>query len=102
MGRGIAQWAVTAGLADEPLFSGDGNRPVHVPGDPPDAQELRGVLGEAGVVPGTGTGPADNSLVLVPVGGTTVAAAVAQAGRPAARTPGVDPLSLPTRAGSCP
>lgn len=79
------------------MATGDGNRPVHVPGDTPDAQELRGVLGEAGVVLDRGTGPADDSVVLVPVWGTTVAASVAEAGLPAARTLRVDPLSLPTR-----
>ncbi|MFD9290411.1 3-hydroxyacyl-CoA dehydrogenase [Streptomyces sp. NPDC060030] len=76
--------------APEPPVTGDAGRPVFVAGA--EGDELRSALGAAGAVVGTGTGPSEDALVLVPVWGTTVASAVASLGLPAARTFGVDPL----------
>ncbi|MEU0136231.1 3-hydroxyacyl-CoA dehydrogenase [Streptomyces sp. NPDC006296] len=76
--------------APEAPVTGDPGRPVFVAGT--EGDELRSALGVAGAVIETGTGPSAEALVLVPVWGTTVAAAVAAAGLPAARTFGVDPL----------
>ncbi|MFE7365154.1 3-hydroxyacyl-CoA dehydrogenase [[Kitasatospora] papulosa] len=76
--------------APEPPVTGDAGRPVFVAG--PEGDELRTALSSAGVTVESGTAPSEGALVLVPVWGTTVAAAVAWLGLPAARTFGVDPL----------
>ncbi|MER5680140.1 3-hydroxyacyl-CoA dehydrogenase [Streptomyces sp. NPDC000971] len=76
--------------APEPPVTGDAGRPVFVAG--PEGDELRTALSSAGVTVESGTAPSEGALVLVPVWGTTVAAAVASLGLPAARTFGVDPL----------
>ncbi|MEU9260056.1 3-hydroxyacyl-CoA dehydrogenase [[Kitasatospora] papulosa] len=76
--------------APEPPVTGDAGRPVFVAGEEGDA--LRGELTAAGVTVESGTAPSESALVLVPVWGTTVAAAVTSLGLPAARTFGVDPL----------
>ncbi|MFF5900536.1 3-hydroxyacyl-CoA dehydrogenase [Streptomyces argenteolus] len=77
--------------APEPPVTGDADRPVFVVAGE-GAEELRSALGAAGATVETGTGPSGGAVVLVPVWGTTVAAAVASLGLPAARTFGVDPL----------
>ncbi|MFG2539835.1 3-hydroxyacyl-CoA dehydrogenase [Streptomyces sp. NPDC048511] len=84
--------------APEPPVTGDADRPVFVADGPDgayaqDAAALRAALTAAGATVGTGPAPTDGALVLVPVWGTTVAAAVASAGLPADRTFGVDPLA---------
>ncbi|MEU8351573.1 3-hydroxyacyl-CoA dehydrogenase [Streptomyces sp. NPDC048845] len=84
------------GTPAEPPFDGDPARPVHVPGHGPDAAELRRALAAADAVTDPGTAPSEDAVVLVPVWGGTVAAAVAGHGLPARRTLGVDPLSLGT------
>ncbi|MFJ3103998.1 3-hydroxyacyl-CoA dehydrogenase [Streptomyces sp. NPDC086835] len=97
-GRGFYDYGPDApGTPAEPPVTGDAARPVHVPGDAPDAQEVRRVLRAAGAVLDEGVRPGDRAVVLVPVWGTTVAAAVAELGLPGGRTLGVDPLSLETR-----
>ena len=80
--------------APEPPVTGDANRPVYVVGDAADsgAAELRAGLAAAGATVETGADPSADALVLVPVWGTTVAAAVAAYRLPAGRTFGVDPL----------
>ncbi|MFE9724154.1 3-hydroxyacyl-CoA dehydrogenase [Streptomyces sp. NPDC005794] len=83
--------------APEPPVTGDADRPVFVAGGENagyagDAAELRTALAAAGATVESGTRPSGRALVLVPVWGTTVAAAVASLGLPAARTFGVDPL----------
>ncbi|MET7855902.1 3-hydroxyacyl-CoA dehydrogenase [Streptomyces sp. NPDC005318] len=80
--------------AAEPPVTGNADRPVHVVGDAAnfDAAALRETLSAAGAAVERGTGPSADALVLVPVWGTTVAAAVAAHGLPAGRTFGVDPL----------
>ncbi|MFI5664810.1 3-hydroxyacyl-CoA dehydrogenase [Streptomyces sp. NPDC051684] len=77
--------------AEEPV-TGDADRPVHVPGDDEDSRSLREALTAAGARVETSPSPA--AVVLVPVWGTGVADAVAARGLPAARTFGVDPLSV--------
>ncbi|MET9594938.1 3-hydroxyacyl-CoA dehydrogenase [Streptomyces sp. NPDC006516] len=77
--------------APEPPVTGDPDRPVFVVAGE-GAEELRNALDAAGATVESGTGPSGDALVLVPVWGTTVAAAVASLGLPAARTFGVDPL----------
>ncbi|MFD5137394.1 3-hydroxyacyl-CoA dehydrogenase [Streptomyces sp. NPDC058378] len=81
--------------APEPPVTGDADRPVFVADGvyAQDAAALRAALSAAGATVGTGPAPTDGALVLVPVWGTTVAAAVASAGLPADRTFGVDPLA---------
>lgn len=97
-GRGFYDYGPAAPAAPaEPSVTGDAERPVHVVGDGPDAVELRRVLEAAGAVLDPGARPSDTAVVLVPVWGGTVAAAVAEHGLPAARTLGVDPLSYATR-----
>ncbi|WP_306319796.1 MULTISPECIES: 3-hydroxyacyl-CoA dehydrogenase [unclassified Streptomyces] len=80
------------GPAEEAPVAGDAGRPVFVAGD--------GALGEAlrasGATVEDGEHPSADALVLVPVWGTTVAAAVAAQGLPAERAFGVDPLSVTT------
>ncbi|MFE4450379.1 3-hydroxyacyl-CoA dehydrogenase [Streptomyces sp. NPDC056796] len=80
--------------APEPPVTGDADRPVFVAGGGHEeyAAELRSALAAAGASVASGPAPADGALVLVPVWGTTVSAAVAAQGLPAARTFGVDPL----------
>ncbi|MGV9699393.1 3-hydroxyacyl-CoA dehydrogenase [Streptomyces sp. NPDC003470] len=93
-GRGFHTYGSAAPAAEpEPAPTGNATRPVHVPGDSDDAAALRDALTASGATPAPLTGDA---LVLVPVWGTSVAAAVAELGLPAARTLGVDPLSLGT------
>ncbi|MEU0302487.1 3-hydroxyacyl-CoA dehydrogenase [Streptomyces sp. NPDC006175] len=78
--------------APEAPVTGDADRPVFVAGGE-GAEGLRTALSEAGAAVESGAGPSDRALVLVPVWGTTVAAAVASLGLPAARAFGVDPLA---------
>ncbi|MEU8708741.1 3-hydroxyacyl-CoA dehydrogenase [Streptomyces sp. NPDC048565] len=83
--------------APEPPVTGDADRPVFVAGGAyaqgaPYAAELRAALTAAGATVDSGAEPSGGAVVLVPVWGTTVAAAVASLGLPAARTFGVDPL----------
>ncbi|QKW03114.1 3-hydroxyacyl-CoA dehydrogenase [Streptomyces sp. NA02536] len=93
-GRGFYSYGSAAPETEpEPAVTGDAARPVHVPGDGGDAAALRDALTASGAAPGPLTGDA---LVLVPVWGTSVAAAVAERGLPADRTFGVDPLCLGT------
>ncbi|MFE4213463.1 3-hydroxyacyl-CoA dehydrogenase [Streptomyces sp. NPDC056844] len=85
-------------VAPEPPVTGNADRPVFVADGPDgadaqDAAALRAALAAAGATVGTGPAPTGGALVLVPVWGTTVAAAVASAGLPADRTFGVDPLA---------
>ncbi|SCK37285.1 3-hydroxyacyl-CoA dehydrogenase [Streptomyces sp. WMMB 322] len=85
-----------------PPAGGDASRAVEVAGEGPDADAVRALLGSAearrsGRAAGTeGGGPAAGPLLLVPTWGGTVAGAVAEHGLPAARTLGIDPLSLGT------
>ncbi|WP_329044790.1 3-hydroxyacyl-CoA dehydrogenase [Streptomyces sp. NBC_01422] len=81
--------------APEPPVTGDADRPVFVADGAyaQDAVALRAALTAAGVTAGIGPAPTEGALVMVPVWGTTVAAAVASAGLPADRTFGVDPLA---------
>ncbi|MDX3428060.1 3-hydroxyacyl-CoA dehydrogenase [Streptomyces sp. ME01-18a] len=81
--------------APEPPVTGDADRPVFVADGAyaQDAVALRAALTAAGATVGTGPAPTEGALVMVPVWGTTVAAAVASAGLPADRTFGVDPLA---------
>ncbi|WP_329041533.1 3-hydroxyacyl-CoA dehydrogenase [Streptomyces sp. NBC_00178] len=76
--------------APEPPVTGDADRTVFVAGE--DGEALRAALGAAGATVGSGFAPSADAVVLVPVWGTTVAAAVASLGLPADRTFGVDPL----------
>jgi 3-hydroxybutyryl-CoA dehydrogenase len=94
-GRGFYEYGpgTTATPAEQPI-TGDAGRPVWIAGEGADAEALRGAL--AGAVPESGDRPSDAAVVLVPTWGTTVAATVAACDLPAARTFGVDPLSLPT------
>lgn len=93
-GRGFYTYGSAAPATEpEPAPTGDASRPVHVPGDSGDAAALRDALTASGATPGPLT---EDALVLVPVWGTSVAAAVAALGLPATRTFGVDPLSLGT------
>lgn len=80
--------------APEPPVTGDADRPVYVVGDAADfdAATLREALAAAGATVETGAEPSSDALVLVPVWGTTVAAAVGAYRLPAGRTFGVDPL----------
>ncbi|MGW0791168.1 3-hydroxyacyl-CoA dehydrogenase [Streptomyces sp. NPDC002911] len=77
--------------APEAPVTGDSDRPVFVAGGE-DAACLRTALTAAGTTVENGPSPTDAAVVLVPVWGTTVAAAVASLGLPAPRTFGVDPL----------
>ncbi|MFE9366919.1 3-hydroxyacyl-CoA dehydrogenase [Streptomyces sp. NPDC006978] len=81
--------------APEPPVTGDADRPVFVADGAyaQDAVALRAALTAAGAMVGTGPAPTEGALVMVPVWGTTVAAAVTSAGLPADRTFGVDPLA---------
>ncbi|MGW1814802.1 3-hydroxyacyl-CoA dehydrogenase [Streptomyces sp. NPDC002125] len=76
--------------APEAPVTGDADRPVFVAGGEGDA--LRSALSTAGATVESGPGPSEAAVVLVPVWGTTAAAAVAALGLPASRTFGVDPL----------
>ncbi|MCT2545542.1 3-hydroxyacyl-CoA dehydrogenase NAD-binding domain-containing protein, partial [Streptomyces atratus] len=95
-GRGWYAYGPEAPVpAPEPPVAGDADRPVFVhgaEGQDRDAAALRTALTAAGAVVETGDGPSADALVLVPVWGTTVAAAVAGHGLPAGRAFGVDPL----------
>ncbi|MFD4690412.1 3-hydroxyacyl-CoA dehydrogenase [Streptomyces sp. NPDC058463] len=61
------------------------------------ADALRAALTAAGATVESGSAPSADAVVLVPVWGTTVAAAVASLGLPAGRTFGVDPLPAARR-----
>ncbi|MFE7748507.1 3-hydroxyacyl-CoA dehydrogenase [Streptomyces sp. NPDC057428] len=74
----------------EPPVTGDADRPVFVAGE--DGEALRSALTAAGATVEDGFAPSAEAVVLVPVWGTTVAAAVASLGLPAERTFGADPL----------
>ncbi|MFB8026236.1 MULTISPECIES: 3-hydroxyacyl-CoA dehydrogenase [unclassified Streptomyces] len=76
--------------APEAPVTGDSGRPVFVTGE--GREGLRDALSAAGATVEDGPEPSEAAVVLVPVWGTTVAAAVASLGLPAARTFGVDPL----------
>ncbi|MFJ8867942.1 3-hydroxyacyl-CoA dehydrogenase [Streptomyces sp. NPDC102473] len=76
--------------ATEPPVTGDSGRPVFVAGAA--GEELRDALTAAGAAVESGPEPSERAVVLVPVWGATVAAAVSSLGLPAARTFGVDPL----------
>lgn len=80
--------------AAEAPVTGDADRPVFVvdTGTASDDGVLRAALAAAGADVESGPGPSADAVVLVPVWGTTVAAAVASLGLPAGRTFGVDPL----------
>ncbi|WP_406144915.1 3-hydroxyacyl-CoA dehydrogenase [Streptomyces sp. NBC_01012] len=81
--------------APEPPVTGDADRPVFIAGGAyaQGAAALRAALAAAGATVETGPAPTEGALVLAPVWGTTVAAAVASVGLPADRTFGVDPLA---------
>ncbi|MFD7292099.1 3-hydroxyacyl-CoA dehydrogenase [Streptomyces sp. NPDC059897] len=79
--------------ATEAPMTGNADRPVFVAGDD---TALREALTASGTTVETGEKPSADAVVLVPVWGTTVADAVAAQELPAARTFGVDPLSVPT------
>ncbi|MFJ9173556.1 3-hydroxyacyl-CoA dehydrogenase [Streptomyces sp. NPDC102360] len=81
------------GSATEAPVTGNADRPVFVAGDD---TALRDTLTVTGATVETSEQPSADALVLVPVWGTTVADAVAAHGLPAARTFGVDPLSVAT------
>ncbi|WP_327113132.1 3-hydroxyacyl-CoA dehydrogenase [Streptomyces sp. NBC_01341] len=74
----------------EPPVTGDADRPVFVAGE--DGEALRSALSAAGATVESGFAPSAEAVVLVPVWGTTVAAAVASLGLPAERAFGADPL----------
>ncbi|MER5552402.1 3-hydroxyacyl-CoA dehydrogenase [Streptomyces sp. NPDC002793] len=78
----------------EPPVTGDADRAVFVAGGEyaEDSAGLRTMLADAGATVESGPAPTGAALVLVPTWGTTVAAAVASLGLPAARTFGIDPL----------
>ncbi|MFE5241694.1 MULTISPECIES: 3-hydroxyacyl-CoA dehydrogenase [unclassified Streptomyces] len=76
--------------APEAPVTGDADRPVFVAGG--EGEELRSALSAAGATVESGPEPSEGAVVLVPVWGTTAAAAVAALGLPASRTFGVDPL----------
>ncbi|MFF3492060.1 3-hydroxyacyl-CoA dehydrogenase [Streptomyces sp. NPDC002795] len=82
-----------SGSPEEPV-TGDAGRPVHVAGEGGDVQALRDALTTAGASVEHDSRPSAEAIALVPVWGTTVADAVAAHGLPAARTFGVDPLSV--------
>ncbi|MFD9499126.1 3-hydroxyacyl-CoA dehydrogenase [Streptomyces sp. NPDC060035] len=95
--------APVTGDADRPVFvvdtgtasgtgAGSGAGAASGTGAESDAGVLRAALAAAGADVESGPGPSADSIVLVPVWGTTVAAAVASLGLPAGRTFGVDPL----------
>lgn len=87
--------AAPAPAAEAPV-TGDADRPVFVvdtgTGAVSGADALRAALTAAGAAVESGSAPSADAVVLVPVWGTTVAAAVASLGLPAGRTFGVDPL----------
>ncbi|MEU1125890.1 3-hydroxyacyl-CoA dehydrogenase [Streptomyces sp. NPDC005899] len=78
-----------AGTREAPV-TGDAGRPVFVAGEADGG--LRDALAASGAAVESGAAPSGAALVLVPVWGTTVAAAVAAREFPAGRTFGVDPL----------
>lgn len=89
-GRGWFTYGPEAPRLEEPAVHGDADRPVWT-----EEVAVREALARDGVI--AAVGPAERAVVLVTTWGTTVAAAVAERGLPAARTFGVDPLSLPTK-----
>ncbi|MFJ8927749.1 3-hydroxyacyl-CoA dehydrogenase [Streptomyces sp. NPDC102364] len=93
-GRGWYAYGPEASDSPEEPVSGDAGRPVHVVGEGEDARALRDALTAAGASVENDGHPSAEALVLVPVWGTTVADAIAAHELPAARTFGVDPLSM--------
>ncbi|MFI5793464.1 3-hydroxyacyl-CoA dehydrogenase [Streptomyces sp. NPDC051677] len=94
-GRGFYSYGADASAAPgEPSVDGDAARPVYIPGTGPEADALRDALHREGA--SVEAELSERAVVLVPTWGTTVAATVADEGLPAARTLGVDPLSLNT------
>lgn len=86
-----------SGPAPESAVTGDAERPVFlVPGGRPETaayeEALAGSLEAAGVRVERGAGPSGRAVVLVPVWGTPVSAAVAAGGWPRERTFGVEVL----------
>ncbi|WP_069169468.1 3-hydroxyacyl-CoA dehydrogenase [Streptomyces griseus] len=91
-GRGwFAYGSEAPGPAAEAPVTGDADRPVFVTGG---GEGLREALTATGASVESGGHPSPTALVLVPVWGTTAAAAVAAQGLPAGRTFGVDPLPV--------
>ncbi|MBK1782981.1 3-hydroxyacyl-CoA dehydrogenase [Prauserella cavernicola] len=90
-GRGWFDHAEGARPPAEAPVTGDPDRPVWTPDD-----TVRTALAADGATVEDAARPSADAVVLVPTWGTTVAARVAEDGLPAARTVGVDPLSLPT------
>ncbi|GLY65875.1 3-hydroxyacyl-CoA dehydrogenase [Amycolatopsis taiwanensis] len=88
-GRGWFSYQPDAPSPVEQPVKGDTDRPVWT-----DDAAVHAALTEAGAV--VEPAPSERAVVLVPTWGTTVASAVAERGLPAARTFGVDPLSLAT------
>ncbi|MEU5716860.1 3-hydroxyacyl-CoA dehydrogenase [Streptomyces sp. NPDC020403] len=89
-GRGwFAYGSEAHGVPAEAPVTGDADRPVFVAGGD---DALREALAASGAAVEGGRLPSPTALVLVPVWGTTAAAAVAAQGLPAERTFGVDPL----------
>ncbi|PXY22581.1 3-hydroxyacyl-CoA dehydrogenase [Prauserella muralis] len=89
-GRGWFDYHDGAEPPAEPPVAGDASRPVWTP------ETVRDALADTGAELESGETPTEAAIVLVPTWGTTVAASVAEHGHPAARTVGVDPLSLAT------
>lgn len=79
-----------------PPVGGDASRGVEVVGEGPDTDAVRSLLGSRSGPGGAAGGSGTEPLLLVPTWGGTVAEAVAEQGLPAARTLGIDPLSLDT------
>lgn len=87
--------APVTGDADRPVFvvdTGTGAGSGTGTGAESGAGALRAALTRAGATVESGSAPSADAVVLVPVWGTAVAAAVASLGLPAGRTFGVDPL----------
>ncbi|MCX5535626.1 3-hydroxyacyl-CoA dehydrogenase [Streptomyces sp. NBC_00006] len=93
-GRGWYAYGPEAPDSAEEPVTGDADRPVHVAGEDEYAGALRDALTAAGASVEHDGRPSAEALVLVPVWGTTVADAIAAHELPAARTFGVDPLSV--------
>ncbi|QPP05559.1 3-hydroxyacyl-CoA dehydrogenase [Streptomyces bathyalis] len=77
-----------------PPAGGDASRAVEVVGGGPDADAVRGLTGGSSGPGGAAGSSGAEPLLLVPTWGGTVAEAVAEHGLPAARTLGIDPLSM--------
>ncbi|MFF5987382.1 3-hydroxyacyl-CoA dehydrogenase [Prauserella flavalba] len=90
-GRGWFDHTEGAIAPGEAPVTGDARRPVWTS----DA-DIREALAGAGATVEDGDAPSPGAVVLVATWGTTVSASIAGDGLPAARTVGVDPLSLPS------